>query len=73
MWAYAEAASRQLHTQNGNPMPAYRYPRPPIEVAALFRSPSEEEPIPIPAWWPGDKQLELTFLAPSPTDPEVWS
>lgn len=54
-------------------MPAYRYPRPPIEVAALFRSPIKEEPILIPAWWPGDKQRELIFRAPADIEPEEWS
>jgi hypothetical protein len=53
-------------------MPVYRYPRPPIEVAALFRSPIVEEPVPIPAWWPGDKHRELTFQAPAPAVAEVW-
>lgn len=53
-------------------MPAYRYPRPPIEVAALFRSPTVEEPIVIPAWWPGDKHRELAFRPPVPTHTEVW-
>lgn len=53
-------------------MPALRYPRPPIEVAALFRSPFTEEPLVIPLWWPGDKQLELAFRPAVEPELEVW-
>jgi hypothetical protein len=46
-------------------MPMYRYPQPPITVADLFCSAVEVEPLLLPAWWPGDKQLELTFQPPA--------
>ncbi len=64
--------ARHTITQNGNPMPVYRYPRPPIEVAALFRSPVTEEPVVLPAWWPGDKHRELTFQPPAAPEAEAW-
>lgn len=40
------------------------WPRPPIELAGLFRTEPVTPPAPAPAWWPNDKQLVAEFIAP---------
>lgn len=46
--------------------------RPEIDPAKLFRAVAIEEPPPLPAWWPSDKQRVIVFQQPDPASMRAY-